>query len=82
MRWTARSRPSASVGAVLEREHEDKGEGFYRSERNYGRFYRAIPLPEGTSTEGATATFKDGVLEVSLQAPRREEKPAKQIPVQ
>jgi HSP20 family protein len=63
------------------REHEDKGEGSYRSERVYGSFYRVIPLPEGTSTEGATATFKDGVLEVSLQAPRREEKRAKQIQV-
>ena len=64
------------------REHEDKGDGFYRSERSYGRFYRAIPLPEGASAEGATATFRDGVLEVSLQAPRREEERAKQIPVQ
>jgi HSP20 family protein len=64
------------------REHEDKGEGLYRSERSYGRFYRVIPLPEGTSAEGARATFKDGVLEVSLPAPRREEKRAKQIQVQ
>ena len=27
-------------------EHEDKEGDFYRSERSYGRFYRAIPLPE------------------------------------
>ena len=64
------------------REHEDKGQGYYRSERSYGSFYRAVPLPEGTSAEGATASFKDGVLEVSLQAPRREEKRGKQISIQ
>src|SRR5215470_1819214 len=27
-------------------EHEEKHEGFYRSERSYGHFYRTIPLPE------------------------------------
>jgi HSP20 family protein len=54
-------------------EREDTREGFYHTERSYGRFYRAIPLPQGASAEGATASFKDGVLEVSLKAPPREE---------
>jgi len=53
-------------------ESEEEREGFYRSERIYGSFYRAIPLPEGTITDSAKATFKDGVLEVVLQAPPRE----------
>jgi len=63
-------------------EREDKREGFYHSERSYGSFYRAIPLPEGSSAEGATASFKDGVLEVSLPAPRRDEKRGRSIQVQ
>ena len=62
-----------------EQEDKGEGEGFYRSERSYGSFYRAIPLPEGASGEGATASFKDGVLEITLA--RREEKQAKQIQV-
>jgi HSP20 family protein len=49
-------------------EHEDSQEGIYRSERSYGSFYREIPLPEGVKTENATAKFKDGVLEVSMDA--------------
>jgi len=53
-------------------EHEHQGEGLYRSERTYGRFYRAIPLPEGAIAETAHATFNNGVLEVILQAPPRE----------
>jgi HSP20 family protein len=53
-------------------EHEDKREGFYHTERSYGSFYRAIPLPEGAIGEKADATFKDGVLEVKLQAPPHE----------
>jgi HSP20 family protein len=52
-------------------EKEEKGEGFYRSERSYGTFYRAIPLPEGIEPDKAKATFTDGVLEIRLPAPPR-----------
>ena len=51
------------------REHEEEKGGIYRSERSYGSFYRAIPLPEGAITDQAKATFKDGVLEITMPAP-------------
>jgi HSP20 family protein len=51
------------------REHEEEKEGVYRSERSYGSFYREIPLPEGTITDQAKASFKDGVLEITMPAP-------------
>jgi len=47
-------------------ENEEKGEGFVRSERTYGSFYRAIPLPEGVDPEQAKATFANGVLEITM----------------
>lgn len=53
-------------------EKEEKREGFYRSERRYGSFYRRIPLPEGAKTEDATATFTKGVLEITIPAPKAE----------
>lgn len=53
-------------------EKEETREGFYRSERSYGSFYRFIPLPEGVKTDTATAEFHDGVLEVKMQAPKSE----------
>lgn len=53
-------------------EKEEKREGFYRSERSYGSFYRQIPLPEGAKTEDASATFSDGVLEITMPAPKNE----------
>ena len=53
-------------------EKEETDEGYYRSERSYGSFYRQIPLPEGAKTDTAKATFNDGVLEVTLQVPVRE----------
>lgn len=61
-------------------EHEENREGFYRSERSYGQFYRSIPLPEGVSADQCDATFKDGVLEVSLKSPQQREK-SRQIPI-
>jgi HSP20 family protein len=53
-------------------EHEENREGYYRSERSYGSFSRVIPIPEGAIAESAKANFKDGVLEVTVQAPPRE----------
>ncbi len=51
------------------REHEEERGGWYRTERSYGSFHRTIPLPDGAMTEQAKATFKDGVLEITMPAP-------------
>jgi HSP20 family protein len=45
--------------------------GFYRSERSYGSFYRTIPLPEGAKTDNASATFRDGVLQIEIEVPQQ-----------
>ena len=51
------------------RQHEEEREGVYRSERSYGRFHRVIALPEGVIADQAKASFKDGVLEITMPAP-------------
>jgi HSP20 family protein len=55
-----------------QQEHSSDQSGYYRSERSYGSFYRTIPLPEGTNVDSASATFRDGVLKIELDAPRTE----------
>ncbi len=50
-------------------EREEDEEGYYRSERSYGSFYRQIPLPKGVTADKATADFRNGVLEISMPAP-------------
>jgi HSP20 family molecular chaperone IbpA len=55
-----------------ERHEESRGttrEGFRRSERCYGRFYRMIPLPHGVDPDQAKARMQDGVLEVRIPMP-------------
>jgi HSP20 family protein len=51
-------------------EHEENREGLYRSERSYGSFYRAIPLPEGVNPDDVHGNFQNGVLEVTMPAPK------------
>jgi HSP20 family protein len=60
------------ISGERKEEQEERGEGFYRSERTYGSFFRRLPLPEGVKSEEAAATFRNGVLEVTLPAPKRE----------
>lgn len=49
---------------------------FYRLERSYGRFSRSLTLPQGIKADSVSASFADGVLEVTV--PKAEEvKPRK-----
>jgi HSP20 family protein len=50
-------------------EREDRQQDYYRSERSYGSFYRQVVLPPGAMTDQAKASFKDGVLEITMPAP-------------
>jgi HSP20 family protein len=61
-------------------EHEERCEGYLRSERSYGRFYRLIPLPEGVNVDQAHAEFRNGELRVTLPIPERQ-RPSREIPI-
>lgn len=62
-------------------EHEEKGEGYFRSERSYGKFYRRIPLPEGVAAEDANASFKNGVLEITMPMAKQEERKSRRLEI-
>jgi HSP20 family protein len=53
-------------------EQEEKEAGMQRTERQYGLFYRSIPLPEGAKVEQAKAKFHNGVLEVTIPVPEQQ----------
>jgi HSP20 family protein len=64
-----------------ERKHEEeKKEGeVYRSERYLGRFQRSVTLPTEVDPNKVQATYKDGVLTVTL--PKSEQAKRKQIEI-
>jgi HSP20 family protein len=53
-------------------EHQEERDGYFHSEREYGQFHRTITLPEGVIAESAQASFRNGVLEITMQAPPAE----------
>ena len=48
------------------RSDEEQSEGSFRSEFSYGSFHRAIALPKGVGVDEVKATYKGGVLEVTI----------------
>ena len=62
-------------------ENREEREGFYRSERSYGSFYRTIPLPEGVEEDDISATFDEGVLEVRVPVPEQAQRRARRVEI-
>jgi HSP20 family protein len=63
-------------------DHQEEREGVFRSERSYGSFYRVVPLPTGAVSDSAKANFKDGVLEIVLQAPSQEARRGRRVEIE
>ncbi|MDD1720181.1 MAG: Hsp20/alpha crystallin family protein [Methanoregulaceae archaeon] len=47
--------------------NDEKDEGYFVRERQYGSMTRTVALPDDVTEEGASASFKNGVLEVRLK---------------
>ncbi|MCP8892425.1 Hsp20/alpha crystallin family protein [Sphingomonas faeni] len=60
-------------------EVEDKDRGY--SERSYGRFERRIGLPDGIDRDRASATFRNGVLTVTLPKTEAANEDIRRIPI-
>jgi len=60
-------------------EVEDKDRGY--SERSYGRFERRIGLPRGVEKDKASATFRNGVLTVTLPKSEAANENVRRIPI-
>ena len=71
-----------TVAGERKHETEETKGNVYRSEREYGSFYRAVPLPDGVTLDDVKATFADGVLEVSVPIPARAVAPVKKVKIE
>jgi HSP20 family protein len=60
-------------------EKEEKDANYHRIERSYGSFCRSFTLPAAVKADKIKATYKDGILNVTL--PKTEEVKPKEIPI-
>jgi len=60
-------------------KEERKEKDYLYREVTYGRFERVIDLPEGVDPDTIKATYHDGVMEVTMKAPK--EMVAKKVPI-
>jgi HSP20 family molecular chaperone IbpA len=73
-----------TLKGVRKSEHDDKDKkhGYYRVERSYGCFERIFRVPEGLNEKDIKAKYHDGVLELSIPAPKAEGKKAIEVKVE
>jgi HSP20 family protein len=69
------------AGQRDEEKVEDSGD-VYKVERKFGAFFREVPLPQGAIVDQAKATFKDGVLEISVPAPAAQASRGRRLEIQ
>jgi HSP20 family protein len=70
-----------AISAEVKNEKEAKdGERVLRSERYYGKLYRAFALGQPVDENGAVAKYSDGILELTL--PKKAATQAKRIAIQ
>ena len=58
-----------TVTGERRRATEEQSDRFFRYERRYGSFSRAVGLPAGVDDSKIAAAYKDGVLEVRVPKP-------------
>ena len=70
-----------TIRGESKQEKQEKKDGYYRSERQYGSFFRSIPLPTPVDFSKATAAFKDGILKVTLPKAEKPAQAERTIPI-
>jgi HSP20 family protein len=63
-------------------EKEEKERNYYRMERSYGSFQRVLSLPEDAESESISASYKNGILKISIPRKAAVRKESRQITIQ
>jgi HSP20 family protein len=70
-----------TVRGEKKEEKEEKQKDYHLSERRYGSFQRSFTVPDGVDADKIEATFKNGVLTVSLPKTPEAQKKEKHIAI-
>lgn len=71
-----------TIRGEKKQESEEKDKNYYRIERSYGSFQRVLSLPEDANQDGIAATFKNGILTVTMPRKAAPQAHVKQIEIQ
>lgn len=55
-----------TISGMVHRSQDVKEEHMHRQERFTGRFQRSVRLPHSVSSEGTTASYRNGILEIRM----------------
>lgn len=69
-----------TIQGEIERDKDIKKDEYYCCERVYGKFSRTITLPTVVDKEQIKASYKNGILEISL--PKKPEEKPKEITIE
>src|SRR3984893_12836004 len=69
-----------TIRGAREEQHEEKGRDFLQREISHEEMERSIMLPPGTTGEGIKASYKNGILELTVPIPK--EASTKKVQVQ
>lgn len=58
-----------TITGERKQESEVKDKTYHRVERSYGKFSRTISLPTDVETDKVKASYKDGILNITLPKP-------------
>jgi len=70
-----------TIKGEKQEEKEEKKKDYYLHERSFGSFHRALQVPAGVDSDKIEATFKKGVLTVTLPKSAEAQKAEKKIAV-
>ncbi|UCH81766.1 MAG: Hsp20/alpha crystallin family protein [Nitrospiraceae bacterium] len=60
------NRDSLTLRGEKKEEKEDSDKGYHRLERSYGSFCRTIPLPVEIESDNVSASYKKGILTITI----------------
>jgi HSP20 family protein len=69
-----------TIRASREERHEKKDRDFLHREISYGKIERTLSLPPGVTGENVKASYRDGILELTIPLPK--ELSTRKVPVQ
>lgn len=70
-----------TIQGQRQEEKEDKGVKFHRRELSYGTFTRSFTMPDDADQQKIDASFKDGILDITINKTTKKPTTTKEIAI-